>query len=56
MPPKLWPHSRPPCTSVSWWAGLKAFITGSIVAVSARVPSNATTNSANVEAPLADGW
>jgi hypothetical protein len=34
-------------TSVSWWAALKALITGSIVAVSALLPSNAATINGN---------
>ncbi len=37
-------------TSESWWAALKALMTGSIVAVSALLPSNASTVSGN---PLA---
>jgi len=37
------PASATTVTSLSWWAVLKALITGSIVAVSALLPSNAST-------------
>ena len=41
------PASATTVTSVSWWAVLKALMTGSMVAVSALLPSNASTVSGN---------
>ena len=41
------PASATTVTSVSWWAALNALITGSMVAVSALLPSKASTVSGN---------
>src|SRR5215471_5263292 len=41
------PASATTVTSGSWWAAMNASITGSIVLVSARLPSNAETISGN---------
>ena len=46
------PASATTVTSDSWWAALKALITGSIVAVSALLPSNASTVSGNPAASV----
>ena len=43
----IMPASATTVTSVSWWAAMNALITGSIVAVSALLPSNASTVSGN---------
>ena len=40
---EIMPASATTVTSVRWWAALNALITGSIVAVSALLPSNAST-------------
>ena len=47
---EIMPASAITVTSVNWWAALKALMTGSMVAVSALLPSNAATVSGN---PLA---
>ncbi len=44
---EIMPASATTVTSVSWWAVLKALMTGSMVAVSALLPSNASTASGN---------
>lgn len=41
------PASATTATSVSWWAALNASITGSMVAVSALLPSKASTAGGN---------
>jgi hypothetical protein len=44
---EIMPASATTVTSVSWWAILNVLITGSMVAVSARLPSKASTVSGN---------
>lgn len=44
---EIMPASATTVTSASWWACMKARIVGSIVAVSALLPSNASTISGN---------
>ena len=46
------PASATIVTSASWWAAMNALIVGSIVVVSARLPSNASTISGNPEASV----
>jgi hypothetical protein len=49
---EIMPASATTVTSVSWWAALNALITGSTVAVSALLPSNASTVSGNSDASV----
>jgi hypothetical protein len=46
------PASATTVTSAVWWAALKALTTGSVVAVSALLPSNASTVSGNPAASV----
>ena len=46
------PASATTVTSVSWWAAMNAVMTGSIVLVSALLPSNASTISGNPAASV----
>jgi hypothetical protein len=46
------PASATTVTSVSWWAALKALITGSMVAVSALLPSKASSANGNPAASV----
>ena len=49
LPSETIPASATIVTSASWWAAMNARTVGSIVAVSARLPSNASTISGNPE-------
>ena len=46
------PASATTVTSASWWAAMNASIVGSMVVVSARLPSNASTISGNPDASV----
>jgi hypothetical protein len=48
------PASATTVTSVRWWAALNALITGSMVAVSALLPSNAATFNGKPDASVSN--
>ena len=49
---EIMPASATTVTSGSWWAAMNASMTGSMVLVSARLPSKAETMSGNPSCPV----
>jgi len=49
---EIMPASATTVTSGSWWAAMNALTTGSMVLVSALLPSNALTMSGNPSCPV----